>query len=137
MNLQRADSWHLLSATRKLTHCRYVALLDLDRLYGNEYQVVDETDLALHEGLAILDSGEQAVMARFGEGALANFLFGDEQSSALLLIGILRAVGHQRGVSLFDKWRDVHHETGTDVGVEAGVDDFEGAMRCRVASFDA
>jgi hypothetical protein len=63
-------------------------------------------------------------MARFGECALANFLFGDEQSPALRLIGVLRTVGHQRGVALLDKRRDVHHETGTHVGVEAGVDDF-------------
>ena len=67
-------------------------------------------------------------MAGFGEGALADLFFGDKQGAAGFLIGILRLVSHERQMALLDEGRDVHDEAGAHVGIEAGVDDLEGAM---------
>jgi len=92
-----------------------------DGLNGQEGQVVDETGLLLDEGLAIADPGEQAVVAGLGIGTLANLFFGNKER-------IAGRLGHEGGVALIDEGRDVDDEGGADVGVEAGVNDFEGAM---------
>ena len=105
--------------------------LGLNGLHGEQCQVVDEAGFLLHEWFTVADAGEQAVMARLGEGALANFFFWDEERAAGRLVGILRLVGHQRCVALLDKGRDVDDEGGAHIGVETGVDDFEGTMRRR------
>ena len=99
-----------------------------DGLNGQEGQVVDETGLLLDEGLAIADPGEQAVVAGLGIGTLANLFFGNKERIAGRLVGVLRAVGHEGGVALIDEGRDVDDEGGADVGVEAGLNYFEGAM---------
>ncbi len=67
-------------------------------------------------------------MACFGEGAFANFLFAHEECVAGGLVGILGAVGDQGGKALLDEGGDVYDEGGADVGVEAGIEDFEGAV---------
>ncbi len=72
-------------------------------------------------------------MARDREGALADFFLGNEKTASLLLVGILRAIGHERAVAVFDERRDVYDEAGADVGIEAGVDDLEGSVRCSLA----
>ena len=54
-----------------------------ERLHGQEGEIVDETNLFLHEGLAVANAGEQAVVARLGEGALANLLFGNKERRCL------------------------------------------------------
>ena len=69
-------------------------------------------------------------MAGFGERAFADLFFGHEQSPALLLVGVLGLVGHQRRMALLDERGNVDDEAGADVGVERGVDDLEGAMGC-------
>ena len=68
-------------------------------------------------------------MASFSEGALANFFFGDKESAAGGLVGVLGPVGHQSGVTLLDKGRDIDDKTWSNVRVEAGIYDLEGAMR--------
>ncbi len=108
---------------------RTISVFILHRLHGQEGEVVDEADFFLHEGLAVADAGEQAVVARLSEGALANFFFGNKEAAAGGLVGVLRAVGHEGQMALLDEGRDVDDEAGAHVGVEAGVDDLEGAMR--------
>ncbi len=101
----------------------------LERLHRQEGEVVDEADLLLHEGLAVTNAGEEAVVAGFGECALANLFFWNEEASTSGLVGVLRAVGHQCKVALVDEGRDIDDEAGAHIGVEAGVDDLEGAVR--------
>ena len=83
----------------------------------------------MDERFAVADAGEQAVVARLGEGALANLFFGNEEAAAGRLIGVLRTIGHQRQMALLDEGRDVDDEAGAHVGVEAGIDNLEGPMR--------
>src|ERR1700690_4215071 len=101
----------------------------LDGLHGQEAEVVDEADFFLDEGLAVAHAGEEAVMARFSKSALANLLFRNEEARARGLVRVLRAVGHEGLVALLDKRCDVDDETGTDIRIEAGVDDLEGTVR--------
>ena len=82
-------------------------------------EVCDERDLLLNEGFCIADTGEQAVVTRGREGALANLLLGDEEAGALRLVAILGPVGEQRG------------EPGLHVGGD--VDDEGWAVRRRRA----
>ena len=51
----------------------------LDRLHGQQGEVVDEADFFLHEGLAVANAGEQSVVARLGKGAFANLFFGNKE----------------------------------------------------------
>ncbi len=68
-------------------------------------------------------------MAGGGEGTLANIFLGNEETAALGLRSVLRAVCHQRLEALFHKRSDVHGEGGTHIRVEAGVEDLEGTVR--------
>ncbi len=62
----------------------------LDGLDGDQGQVVYEAYFALDEGFAVLDSGEEAVVAGFGEGAFADFFFGGHCPAAGWRTGIGR-----------------------------------------------
>ncbi len=93
-----------------------------------EHEVVYEGYFFLDEGFGVADAGEQAVVAGGGEGALADVFFGDEEGSALGLGGVLGAVGHEGVEALLDVGGDVDDEGGAYVGVEAGVEDFVGAV---------
>jgi hypothetical protein len=95
-------------------------------LDGDEAEIFDEADFFLHEGFRIANSGEHAVITGEGEGTFADIFFGDEEGVAGGLVGILRAVGEERGEALLDVFGDVDDEGGADVGVEAGIEDFEG-----------
>ncbi len=102
--------------------------LKSDGLDGEQGEVVDEADFFLNEGVPVFDACQQAVVTGLGEGALADFFLGDEEATAGRLVGVLRLIGHERGMTLLDEGRDVNDEGGTHVGVEAGVDDLERAM---------
>ena len=88
-----------------------------------------KADFFLNEGLGVAHASEQAVVAGSGEGSFANLFFGDEEAGALRLSAVLRAVGQQRLKALLDEGCDVDDEGGAHVGIEAGVEDLEGAMR--------
>ena len=70
----------------------------LQRLHRQQGQVVDQADFLLHERLAVFHAREQAIVAGFGEGALADLVFGNKQGAAGGLVGILRPVGHEQKV---------------------------------------
>ena len=55
---------------------RAFATRELNALDGQHHEVADERDLFLHERFGVADAGEGAVVAGFGEGALADFFFG-------------------------------------------------------------
>ena len=61
-----------------------------NRLNWHQGQVVDEADFFLHKWLAVSDAGEKAVMAGFGEGALADLFFGNKEAAACGLVRVLR-----------------------------------------------
>jgi hypothetical protein len=94
-----------------------------------EHEVFGQAYLFLYEGLGVADAGEEAVVARGGKGSLADVFFGDEEASALRLGGVLGAVGEEGLETLLYEWRDIDDEGGTDVGVEGGIEDLEGAVR--------
>ena len=71
------------------------ACLRLEGLDGEEGEIVDEADFLLDEGLTVEDAGEEAVVAGFSEGALADLFFGDEEGAAGGLVGVLGLVGHE------------------------------------------
>jgi len=97
-------------------------------LNGHECEVVNQVDFFLHERLAVADPCQESVVAGFGKGALANLFFRNKEGAAGGLVGVLGAVRHEGAVTLFNERRYVHDEGGTDVRVEAGIDDLEGAM---------
>jgi hypothetical protein len=97
-------------------------------LHWKKHDVVNKADFFLNERLGVADAGEQAVVARGGEGSLANLFFGDEEAGAVGLRAVLGAIGEEGLEALLDEWGDVDYEGGSDVGVETGVEDFEGAV---------
>jgi len=98
-------------------------------LDGNQSEVVDQSDFLLYKRFSVAHAREQTVVAGFSIGALANFFFRDKERTTCGLVGVLRTIGHQGGVTLIDEGRYVNDEGGADIGVEAGVDDLEGAVR--------
>ena len=60
------------------------------------HEVVDESDLFLHEGLGVTHAGQQAIVARRREGPLANLFLRHEEAAAGELVAVLRAIGQQR-----------------------------------------
>jgi hypothetical protein len=98
-------------------------------LHWKKHDVINKADLFLDERFGVADAGEQAVVARSSEGALADLFFGDEEACALRLSAVLGAIGEEGLETLLNEWGDVDDEGWPDVGVEAGVEDFEGAVR--------
>jgi len=68
-----------------------------------------------------------------GEGALADVFFGDEEAGAGGLLSVLGAIGQEGLEALLDEWGDVDDEGGPDIGVEGGVEDLVGPVRCVAA----
>jgi hypothetical protein len=100
----------------------------LDGLDWEEHEVFGEAYFFLDKGLGVADSGEEAVVARGGEGALADVFFRDEEASALWLRCVLGTVGEEGLEALLDEWCDVDYEGGADVGVKGGIENFVGAV---------
>src|SRR5579884_2056495 len=92
-------------------------------------EVIEQADFFLHKRFGVSDAGEQAVEAGHGFGARADFGLEGEEAGAFGLIVILRAVGHERLEAAFEMRSDIDDEGGAHVVVEAGVEDFEGAVR--------
>jgi len=63
-----------------------------------------------------------------------DLLFGNKESAARSLIGILRSVSHQSGMALLDEGRDVHDETGPNIRIKACVDYLERPVRAAPVS---
>ena len=68
-------------------------------------------------------------MARGGECSFADLFFGDEETGALRLSAVLRAIGQKRLKTLVYEGRDVDDEGGANVGIETRIEDLVGAMR--------
>jgi hypothetical protein len=67
-------------------------------------------------------------VARRGEGALTDVVFGHEETSSGGLVGVLRAVGEKRLQALLDVWRDIHDEGRADVSIERGIENLVRAV---------
>ena len=107
---------------------RWIGNSTLNGLNRKKYQVINQTDFFLNEGLCIADASEQAIMTGSREGSFANLLFRNEEADTFRLRAVLRAVGQQGLQALLSKRCDVNHKAGAHIGVEAGVENFEGAM---------
>src|SRR5665213_3218505 len=90
----------------------------LNGLHRKQRQIVNQPDFLLHERLAVTHACEQSVMTRLSEGALADFLFRNEEAAARCLVGVLRFVRHQSGVALLNERRNVDNKAGPHVCVE-------------------
>ena len=106
----------------------------LNGLNRKKYQVINQADFFLNEGLCIANASEQAIVTGSREGSFANLFFGDEEACAFRLGAVLRAIGQQGLQALLGKGCDVDHKAGAHIGIEAGVENLEGSMgRVRLA----
>ena len=75
-------------------------------------------------------------MARRGEHALANVVFGDEEGGAGALPAVLRTVGQKCLLASLDVVGDIDDKGGANVGVERGVQDLKRTMGCAVLGWE-
>lgn len=85
-------------------------LRSLNGLDGEKHQVFSETDFFLNEWLGIADACEQAIVTRCSEGALADVVLADEDGITSRLRCVLRSIGCQSLVALFNMRRNVYDE---------------------------
>jgi len=101
----------------------------LNGLNRKKYQVINQADFFLNEGLCIANASEQAIVTGSREGSFANLFFGNEQAGTFRLRAVLRAIGQQGLQALLGKGCDVDHKAGAHIGIEAGVENLKGPMR--------
>src|SRR5258708_5786190 len=100
----------------------------LNGLDGNGQQIVDQANFFLQEWFRVRDTAEHAAEAGHGIEASTNFVMGREDVLTSFLIAELGFVGHQGGEFSVELFGDVDDERGSNVVVERGIDDLEGAM---------